>query len=183
MARLLLVIALAVVGLVGVGSARAYAEPDPPAKCFRANDAGEPPVCTWDGHQWSVTGYDSGFPGTGLNAGGGAPGWFGGMVVLVLVAGAGLTIWRVSLARSMARDAGMDPDRATAVTLLADEGLEATYLSSNLRGPTPTPTPTPAPAPARTAEGRLRELGQLRDQGLLTEAEYQSRRQAVIDSL
>lgn len=180
MTRFLLVIVLAVAGLVGAGSTAAYAEPDPPAKCFRANDAGEPPVCTWDGHQWSVTGYDSGFPGAGLDSGGsGAPGGFGGMVALVLVAGAGLTIWRVSLARNLARDAGMDPDRATAVTLLADDGLEATYLSSNLRDR----TPAQPSAPARTAEDRLRELVQLRDQGLLTEAEYESRRQAVIDSL
>jgi hypothetical protein len=56
------------------------------------------------------------------------------MFVLAAVAGVGLTIWRVSLARDLARESGMDPDRATAVTLLSDDGLDATYLASSRRG-------------------------------------------------
>jgi hypothetical protein len=35
----------------------------------------------------------------------------------------------------------------------------------------------------RTAEVRLRELQQLRDQGLVTPEEYDTRRKAIVDSL
>lgn len=103
------------------------------------------------------------------------------LVVLALVAGLALTVWKVSTARRMARSAGMDVGDATAMTLLSEEGFEATYLASNLRG---TPGAPGQAAPATpTAESRLRELAALRDQGLISDDEYATRRQAIIDAL
>ncbi len=113
----------------------------------------------------------------------GMPSEFVGLFVLFVIGGIGLTIWRVALARDMARQAGMDPDQATAVTLLSDDGLDATYLASSLRTkPAGDPSPTP-PTPTRTAHDRLRELEHLRDQGLITAGEYDARREAILDSL
>jgi hypothetical protein len=99
------------------------------------------------------------------------------MVVVGLV-GLGLTAWRVSTARDLARKAGMDPDQATAITLLGGDGLDATYVATSLRRPAQPPAP-----PARTVEERLLELQGLKDQGLVTDEEFQARRAAVLDSL
>jgi hypothetical protein len=116
----------------------------------------------------------------GMGDGGGIPGIFVVFFVLVLVAGVGTTIWKVTTAQRMARESGMNESDATAMTLLTDDGFEATYLAANLRGKTQ-PEP-PAAAPASVAE-RLRQLGELRDQGLITTAEYDARRAAIIDSV
>ncbi len=120
-------------------------------------------------------GMGGGFPDPGMPPG------FAALFVIVVLGGIGTTLWRVSLARQMARDSGMDPDQATAVTLLSDDGLDATYLASNLRN-APAGEPS-APSPARSAQERLRELEQLRDEGLITTGEYEARRRAVVESL
>lgn len=120
-------------------------------------------------------GMGGGFPDPGM------PPAFAAMLVIVVLGGIGTTLWRVSLARQMARDSGMDPDQATAVTLLSDDGLDATYLASNLRT---APAGEPSmPSPVRSAHERLRELEQLRDEGLITTGEYEARRRAVLESL
>jgi hypothetical protein len=85
------------------------------------------------------------------------PGWFAVFFVLVVGFGIASTVWRVSTARRMAEQSGMDPDDATAMTLMSDDGFEATYLASNLRSPRP-------PAPAAGAAERLRELAGLLEQ-------------------
>jgi len=129
---------------------------------------------------------DPGFPDPTSQGDSGDFGGFGILVVLVVLAGIGITIYKVAMARDMARKSGMDPDQATAMTLLSDDGLDATYLASNLRS-----TPGPAADPqagggaplARTTAERLTELAQLRDQGLVTQAEYDERRAAILDSL
>lgn len=104
------------------------------------------------------------------------PGWFAALFVLVVVFGIASTVWRVSTARRMAEQSGMNPDDATAMTLMSDDGFEATYLASNLRGQTP-------PAGPSSAAERLRELKALLDEGLITQTEHDERRQAILDSL
>jgi len=104
----------------------------------------------------------------------GPPGWFGGLFVLFIIIGIGSTVWRISAARSIARRAGMDPDDATAATLLTQNGLDATYLAANLRQST-----RPVPAP-RSSESRLHELKSLLDQGLVSQAEYDKRRAEIL---
>lgn len=112
------------------------------------------------------------------------PPGFAAFFVLVLLGALGATLWRVLLARQVARDAGMNPDRATAMTLLSDDGLDATYLAANLREQRPAPEGESLPAPVvRGAEERLRELARLRDEGLVTQEEYDARRTAILDSL
>ena len=105
----------------------------------------------------------------------GIPGWFGGLFVLFIIAGIASTVWRVSAARNMARRAGMDPDDATAATLLTQNGLDATYLAANLRQSQQHPVPPP-----RTTESRLQELKSLLDQGLISQSEYDDRRSAIL---
>jgi hypothetical protein len=114
--------------------------------------------------------------------GGGIPGWFVGLFVLVLVLGVGSTIWRVTTAQKLAQKSGMDPGLATRMTLLSKDGLDATYLAASLRGDQPDAAREDPPAAATTAE-RLTELQGLLDRGLVTQAEYDARRQAIIDSV
>lgn len=115
-----------------------------------------------------------------LGGGDGIPGGFVFLFVLVGALGVGLTIWKVSAARRLATSAGMDPDVATGVTLLDENGLSATYLASSLRSrQSPGETPT---SPSPTA-ARLAELKKLLDGDLITQTEYDERRKAIIDSV
>lgn len=125
--------------------------------------------------------FDGGFSGP---AGPGVPPGFVAFFLLIILLGVGTTIWRVSLARQVARDSGMDEDQATAMTLLSDNGLDATYLASNLRNRPGQEQDPASPSPqGRTVNERLRELQQLRDEGLVTYDEYEARRNEILDSL
>ena len=148
---------------------------DPPGWCFRPNGNGDLPTCSYVDGQWHRS-YDTGSGSIDSGMGG-----FAVLFVVVLLAGIGLTVWKVSTARRMARASGMDEDDATAMTLLTDDGLEATYLAANLR---PTAPPAAGSAPeTRSVADRLRELQTLLDQGLVTQAEYDERRRALIEGL
>jgi len=116
---------------------------------------------------------------------GGIPGWFVGLAVLAVVGGIVMTVWKVTTAQKLAKQSGMDPSLATQMTLLSDDGLDATYLASALRQPTPAPSPdSPPPAsPPATVAARLLELKGLLDQGLVTQQEYDERRAAIIGSV
>ena len=144
---------------------------NPPDWCFQMNDDGDLPTCTYVDGQWHRS-YEGG--GHGIADGG--TGGFAILFVLVLLAALGFTVWKVSTARRMARDSGMSEGDATAMALLSDDGFEATYLASNLR------SHVTAPQPDGTA-GRLRNLQSLLDQGLITQAEYDERRRAIVDGL
>ncbi len=115
-----------------------------------------------------------------MEPGSGVPGWFVGFFVLVVVLGIGSMIWRVTMAQKLAKRSGMDPGVATQMTLLSDDGLDATYLASSLRSAPAQPTPDATPP---TVTERLEELKSLLDRGLVTQAEYDERRKAIIDSL
>jgi hypothetical protein len=117
-------------------------------------------------------------PGFGSDSG--IPGAFVLLFVLMLIGGVALTIWKVGAAQRMARESGMNESDAAAMTLLSDDGFEATYLAANLRGKT---QPASPPQPVASAAERLRALGELRDQGLITTEEYDARRAAIIDSV
>jgi hypothetical protein len=150
---------------------------DPPASCFQSNGEGELPTCTYVDGRWERS-----YP----ESGGGAGDAIALLVVLALLVGGGFTAYKVSMARRMAREAGMDPDRATAMTLLTDDGLEATYLASSLRPPVGGVPPNEHDHPVgggRTVRERLAELEKLREQELVTEAEYDTRRAAILESL
>ena len=153
---------------------------------------GEIPTCTYDGDGKLIhKSYDDPF-GVG-DGGGGIPGWFGGLFVLAILGGIGVTVWRVTTARDMARRAGLDPNEATAVTLMSDDGLGATYLAASLAGQRPPAQQQPdaghvvadlsGASPARSTAERLQELQQLKEQGLVTEAEYDDRRKAILGSI
>lgn len=159
-------LSLAVLGMTPEVASAASSAPD---ECLGGPQAGTAlPDCSLS--------YDLGPGGMGA----GIPSWFVALAVLMAVAGIGMTIYRVTMARQMAEDAGLDPDRATAMTLLSDDGLDATYLASSLRGTGPTAAAQPA---GRSANERLRELERLRDEGLVSAAEYETRRQAILDSI
>jgi Short C-terminal domain len=115
--------------------------------------------------------------------GGGIPGWFVGLFILAAIFGIGTTLWRVTTAQKLARRSGMDPGLATQMTLLSDDGLDTTYLASSLRQSSPAPTSAPTPAHTASSASRLEELKSLLDRGLVTQAEYDERRKAIIDSV
>lgn len=106
----------------------------------------------------------------------GMPGIFVFFFVVTLVLGVGSFVWKISTARDLARRAGMDPDEATAMTIMTENGLESTYLASNLRNQTATTA-------AKPAAERLAELASLRDSGAITEDEHAERRREIIDSV
>lgn len=153
---------------------------DPPAKCFRTNEYGDLPTCTYSGGKWTRT-YDSGFEPMGAGGGDGFVAVFVLFAVVGLALAIGGAMWRVSTARRMAREAGMSERDATAMTLMSDDGFEATYLAANLRG-RPT-TPIPAPTPGRSTADRLRELDKLRAEGLVSDEEHETARRAILDEL
>lgn len=135
-------------------------------------ESGELPSFTsTDGNNWDMQ-------CGGLADGGGIPGWFGLLFVLVVLLGVGVTVWRVSTARRMARESGMNVSDATAMALMDEDGLSATYLASNLR-----PGVKAAPASGAPAAERLRELAGLLEQGLITQAEHDERRARIIDGV
>jgi hypothetical protein len=158
-----------------ISSSRAlFATPEPPDWCFQMNAEGQHSTCMWDGQQWHRT----------YEGGGGVGFGFGGIFVLFLVAALAMFVWRISLARRVARQHGLDPDQATELAILGDNGLEATYLAGSLSDHRPIADPaTPSAGPSRPAAERLAELARLRDEGLITAAEHDERRKAILDSL
>lgn len=140
---------------------------------------GEPPTCTKVNGQWVASWPEDASSGSSF---GGAIAF---LAVVALVVGIAITVWKVSTARRLAQRAGMDPGIATGMTLLTDDGLEATYLASSLRqAPSAQPAPaTSTPTGSPPVAARLDELKSLLDRRLVTQAEYDERRKAIIDSL
>ena len=103
-------------------------------------------------------------------------------LVLVMLVAIGITVYRVSSAREMARKSGMDTGDATRVALLDNDGLSATYLASELKGTRQTPS-EPAQRTSRTTAERLQELDRLHQQGLVTETEYAQHRAEILDEV
>src|SRR4051812_31101951 len=69
------------------------------------------------------------------NASTGIPGSFVFLVVVGILISIGVAVWKVSTAQRLAKQSGMDPGLATQMTLLSDDGLDATYLAASLRQP------------------------------------------------
>ena len=149
-----------------------------PAKCTVMNGQGQLPTCV----QNSDGTWDAVYPSSGVG-GAGFGGGIAALFVLGILVAIGVTVYKVSMARSMARSSGMDPDQATAMTLLDEDGLSATYLAANLRQqPAPAAPPLPAPSQPSSA-ARLTELRELLEGGLISQTEYDERRKAIIDSV
>jgi hypothetical protein len=106
--------------------------------------------------------------------GSGIPGVFFAFFFLVVVLGIGSTIWRVNAARRIARNNGLDPNDATAVALLDQDGLAATYLGTQIGRSRQAP---------RSTEERLAELERLRAAGSISDAEYEATRRRILDAL
>jgi hypothetical protein len=143
-----------------------------------ANHGGEPPTCTQVNGRWVASWPDDG----GLSGGGGGGGAIAAVLILGIVGTIVVVAWRVTTAQRLAKGAGLDPRLATQMALLSDDGLDATYLASSLRQPPVGATSAPgAPPPAaRPIADRLAELASLRDRGLITQAEHDERRRAIL---
>ena len=124
--------------------------------------------------------------------GSGIPGVFIALFVIVGLLAVATAIWRVTATRRMAERAGLDPDTATAVSLLSDGGMGAAYVASTIAShsrpaaPPPPPPAPAAPAPATSSkpvEERLRELQELKDKGVVTAEEYEAQRQKILGSI
>lgn len=119
----------------------------------------------------------------------GFPAFFFIPFVFMFVFGIAMTIWRMRMARNMAARAGLDQDAAGAISMLSPNGLDATYLAASLatrpqyRAPYPPQYPTAPATQPRTAEQRLLELVELKDKGLITEAEFLQRREQILGSI
>jgi hypothetical protein len=116
----------------------------------------------------------------------GIPGWFIAIVVVVILSGIGTTLWRISVARRIAEDAGLNPDTAAKVSLLSQDGIDTAYLASAIASQSHRQAPPPPPAPtqgAKTTEERLQELQVLKDKGLVSDTEYDAQRQKILGSI
>lgn len=104
-------------------SAMAAGPEDPPPSCFVANLNDDLPTCTSsDGKNWAVN-YPARMQQQQATA----------FIVLALLIGIAVTVAIVVFMRRQARNAGLDPNTATAVTLLTNPGVSAIYLASNLQ--------------------------------------------------
>jgi F0F1-type ATP synthase membrane subunit c/vacuolar-type H+-ATPase subunit K len=166
--------ALAVAGLLAAAGPSYAADSFQDCINRAVDHNGEPPTCTKVNGSWVASWPDDSTAGFG--------GGFAFLVVLALVAAIGITVWKVSTAQKLAKQSGMDPGLATQMTLLTDDGLDATYLASSLRQQPPA-SPATNPTPTASTAERLEELKGLLDRGLVTQTEYDERRRAIIDSL
>jgi hypothetical protein len=153
-----------------------------------ATHGGEPPTCT-EVEGGYVASWPGGFDGGTMSGEGGGDfgALFGFAIVMALLIGVVTVAWKISTARRLAAASGMDPAVATQMAVFTDDGLEATYLASNLRrssdaasGPDPQSDTAPVVA---TVRERLAELKSLLDDGSITLAEHDERRRAILDSL
>lgn len=143
---------------------------------------GVPPTCVEENGKYVPETTSGGF---GTDGGSGIPAGFVLFGVLAVVIGIGTTAWKVSTARRLAQDSGMDPSVATTMTLLTPNGLDATYLAATLKakGHDIASEPSPEPTSAGKAEDRLATLKRLLDDGVVTQPEYNERRQAIINDI
>ena len=109
----------------------------------------------------------------------GIPPAFIALFVVVLLAGVAMSVYRLSVVRDTARKAGLDPDEATRMALLDDDGVSTAYLAARLQSRGGAASATPP----RSAADRLQELDELKANGLVTEQEYADRRTAILDSI
>ncbi|MDQ1688080.1 MAG: hypothetical protein QOK42_1055 [Frankiaceae bacterium] len=108
-------------------------------------------------------------------------GMFAGFFLLALLVGGGTMLYKVSVAKDMARRAGLDEHDAAVATVFSEDGLAATYIASSLQ---PRHSASAAAPPAqRSVESRLAELKRLRDKGLVSAGEYDARRDAILAEL
>jgi hypothetical protein len=114
------------------------------------------------------------------------PGWFIGVVVLMIVISIGTWLYRISVARSIAENAGLDPDQAARVAMLSKDGVDAAYVASALAqrsAPPARPVAPPPTVPSKSVEQRLLELQGLRERGLISDEEFQAQRQKILGSI
>lgn len=102
--------------------------------------------------------------------GSGASNVFIAIGFVVLAGGLGVSAYRVSRARRDARQAGLDPNAATRRALTGADVPEPVR-------------PEPEPELSDDAAARLTQLRGLLDRELITQAEYDERRRAIIDSI
>ena len=95
---------------------------------------------------------------------------------LIVVAGIVATIWRVRVTRNLARQAGIDPDTAAAAALSDENAMGAMIIASRMGQQAGQPV-------AHDAASRLRELDELKAQGLITDQEYADKRAAILNGL
>jgi hypothetical protein len=185
MKRRLAVLGSLVVAIWAVPAARAAGiAAHFPHKCLVANEFGDLPTCTRSGSGGWVAVYpNSGIDGS--TSGTGFPSGFIALFVIVALIGIGVTIWRISLTRRMAQSAGVNPSDATALAVLGgpnaiDTAVLAKTLSHHSADTAPPATGKPHGA---TVEARLTQLRQLKDDGVISADEYESRRAAIISTI
>jgi Short C-terminal domain len=184
MRRSLAILGSMVVAIWGVPAAHAGAlVARIPHKCLVANQFGQLPSCTRSGNGGWVATYPNSGPGG--SSGGGIPSGFIALFVIVGLIGIGVTIWRISLTRRMATNAGVNPNDATALAVLGGStAIDTAILAKTLSHRSNDAASPAAEEPhGATAEARLKELQHLKDNGVITADEYESRRAAIINAI
>jgi len=159
-----------ILGLFLLGWVLAWPAPAQAASGLCTGAGGQPiPNCSVVGPDDPFASDDDGFGAI-----------FGLFVVVGLVLGIGGAAYRMSTARNIAAKSGMDPDDAARMALLDDNGLTATYVLANLPSKE---SVAPAADQDRTVEHRLAKLADLLERRLITQAEYDEQRAAILGSV
>ena len=116
---------------------------------------------------------------------------FTGLFLLVFVSTFATGIWstfaRRRAAQRMALRAGLNPQDAAATAMLTADGLDATYMVSATRpgysGGTGAAVSHDVTTASKTVEDRLRELSQLKAEGLVSDEEYKTQHRAIVSSV
>lgn len=113
---------------------------------------------------------------------------FTGVFFLIFVGTFATGIWttfaRKRAAQRMAIRAGLNPQDAGATAMLGGDGLDTAYLVSATRpGYAATAAEPAVTASPVSVEERLRELTQLRAEGLVSDAEYEAQHKLIVSSI
>lgn len=109
-------------------------------------------------------------------------GGFGAVFVIFVLVAIGFAIFKFVTVRDMGIRRGLSERDATAAALFSDDEVTSTMiLRPEASSPRPRPLSTPAPAPS--IEERLATVESLRDKGVISDAEAESRRAEILDEI
>ena len=108
------------------------------------------------------------------------PGLLRGVARTAVVAGTATAVSGRVQRRQAEKYAGRDAQIAADRSQAYEQDMAAQAPPPQYAAPPPPPPPPPPPAPQADVVGQLRELAQLRDDGILTEEEFAAQKAKIL---